>query len=315
MTALPSGTVTFLMSDVESSTTLWLRHREAMDRAVIDLDASVCEVVARRGGTVIHARGEGDSHFAVFDRPSSAVLAAVDLQRARSNAAWPKVRIAVHTAEASPIGDDYLGACVNAAARIRATAHGGQVVSSRVTAELAADTVGDEGVELRSLGTHRLRDVPLPIELFQACGPGLQTEFPPLATLDTRATALMAIVVIDQVGSRERVRREGPPAAWQGALFRRLRAACRSHDGRFVKLTGDGCVAAFEDPRAALALARELCADGQLSLRAAVTAGVIEVVEGELSGEAVFEAFISIDGVPPGDVWTSPVVSALVNAS
>lgn len=312
MSALPSGTVTFLMSDVESSTALWLRHGAAMDDAIAELDGAVHDVVVRHGGVCIQSRGEGDSHFAAFDQASAAVFAAVEFQRARAEVAWPKVRVALHTAETVPVDGDYLGASVNAGARIRATAHGGQVVCSRVVADLASDAVAAAGIELRSLGSHRLRDLPSPVELFQACAAGIPRDFPPLVSLESQATSLMAIAVIDQVGSSRRVEREGSPAMWQRDLFRRLRTAAHDHDGRFVKLVGDGCLAAFEDPRSALAFASELCAEERLSVCAAVTAGLIEVVEGELSGEAVFEAFNRSRGLAPGSVWASPVVHSLI---
>lgn len=312
MTALPSGTVTFLMSDVESSTALWLRHRVAMDGAMVELDRAVRDVVVRHGGVSIQSRGEGDSHFAAFGQPSAAVLAAVDLQRVRAAVAWPKVRVAVHTAEAVPVDGDYLGASVNATARLRATAHGGQVVCSRTVADLASDALTLAGIDLRSLGNHRLRDLPAPVELFQACAAGIPRDFPPLVSLDLQATALMAIAVVDQVGSMQRVRSEGHPAIWQRDLFRRFRTAAYDHDGRFVKLVGDGCMAAFEDPRSALAFASELCGDAHLSVCAAVTAGLIEVVEGELSGEAVFDAFSGTHGLAPGTLWASPVVYSLI---
>jgi class 3 adenylate cyclase len=77
MTDLPRGTVTFLMTDVEGSTDLWQRYGAAMDRALIRLDADIHRVVRRHDGAVIKSRGEGDSHFAVFDRASSAICAAV----------------------------------------------------------------------------------------------------------------------------------------------------------------------------------------------------------------------------------------------
>lgn len=314
MTALPGGTVTFLMTDVESSTALWYEHRRSMDQAMAELDAVICEAVGRHGGTIIRSRGEGDSHFGAFDRASSAVLAAVDVQRALAAIPWPRVRIAIHTAEAAPVGSDYLGSSVNAAARVRATAHGGQIVCSRSVVELAGDVVGDAGVELRSLGGHRLRDLPGPVELFQVWADGIPRDFPPLVSLDSRATALMAIVVADQLGSTELVRREGRPAEWQRPLFQRLRAVAHAHDGRFVRLTGDGCMAAFEDPRAARSFAQEICSGSSDPMVAAVTAGLVEVVEGELSGAAVFEAFAATRGLSPGTIWESPVVLSLIGA-
>ncbi len=309
MSDLPRGTVTFLMTDVEGSTNLWHQFGPAMDRELSRLDDDVHRLVAHHEGVVIKSRGEGDSHFAVFDRASPAIYAAVELQRARADLSWPRVRAALHTGEAEPCGGDYRGALVNRTARLRSAAHGGQIVCSRLVADLAE---GIESVELRSLGTHRIRDVVAPTELFQVCAAGIPADFPPLATVDATASTVMTVVIADRVGSSRDAQLEGrPPADWQGPLFRALRSAANERDGRFLKLLGDGCLVAFEDPRAALSFAKAVCEEQTLGVRAAVAAGVVEVLEGELTGPPVWEAAQRVKLVESGTVWVAPVVHAL----
>lgn len=309
MTELPRGTVTFLMTDIEGSTDLWQRFGAAMDRELACLDRDMHRLVGDHGGGVIKSRGEGDSHFAVFDRASSAIYAAVALQRERADMPWPRIRAAIHTGEAEPRDGDYCGPMVNRTARVRSAAHGGQIICSRVAAELAEAATG---VELRSLGIHRLRDVPLATELFQVLAPGIPSEFPPLVTADSTASVVMTVVVADRVGSSRDGLVSGRPPAWQGPLLRAMRSAATACDGRFLKLLGDGCLVAFEDPRAALSFASAVCEEQQLDVRAAVAVGVVEVVEGELTGLAVWEAASKVRTVDAGTVWVSPVVHALI---
>lgn len=202
---------------------------------------------------------------------------------------------------------------VNRTARIRAAAHGGQILCTRVVADLCSLA---DSVRLRSLGTFRIRDAPGPVELVQVVASGLREDFPPVVTLDTTPSPVMAIMFVDQVASAARVARaEEPLAGWQGALFRTIRARVSAHDGVFLRLAGDGGMAAFHAPRAALACARELCAEPGLRLRGAVSAGVVEVVEGELSGAAVFEAGARSRRGAVGEVWISPVVEALTGST
>lgn len=310
MTGLPHGTVTFLMTDVESSTELWHRHGARMDDALVSLDRDIRDAVALHGGVVIKARGEGDSHFAAFHQATGAIGAAIDLQRGRAEVAWPRVRIALHTGEIEPRDVDYLGELVNRTARLRGAAHGGQIICSRVVAELAAEL---DKVDLRSLGTHRVRDIPTPVELFQICSPGLPAEFPPLVTAGTTASTVMTVVVADRVGSSKIAR--DPDAKlvdWQGPLLRALRTEANANHGRFLKLLGDGCFVAFEDPRAAIAFTDAICGDPSLHVRAAISAGVVEVIEGELSGAPLFEVARQVKSLEAGSVWVAPVVEALV---
>src|SRR5918912_4320459 len=141
MAALPTGTVTFLFTDVEGSTKLWERHPEQMRVALARHDELIESLVAQHEGAVVRPRGEGDSRFAVFPRASDAIAAAAAVQRALHEEPWPaetrlRVRMALHTGEADLRDGDYYGSAVNRAARLRAIAHGGQTVLSTASQEL-----------------------------------------------------------------------------------------------------------------------------------------------------------------------------------
>jgi class 3 adenylate cyclase len=301
--------VAFLMTDVVGSTRLWQLDANVMDQALVDLDADVGRIVGAHGGVVITARGEGDSHFAVFELASCAVRSALELQRRLPIAVGLSVRAAVHAGEATLRGDNYYGTAVNHAARLRSCAHGGQIICSGVVAEISGDL---DAVTFRSLGTHRVRDLPRPVELFQVEAEGLTHDYPPPVTLETATSAVMTVAVVDSVGARDRLR-EPEPHEWQRSLLRTLRRTSRTYDGRFLKLTGDGCMVAFEDPRAAVAFANEVCADISMSLRGAVAAGIVEIIEGELSGAPVLEAWDHIVNGRAGEVWLAPLVSGLLD--
>jgi len=179
---LPTGTVTFLRTDVEGSMRLvrdlgvrW----DAVNATHLDL---IRRSVSERGGVVV--RTEGDATFAVFPEARAAVVAAIDAQRALVAQDWPdgvdlRVRMGLHSGEAYLAGDDYGGFEVNRAARIAATGHGEQILLSEPTRALVADALPD-GVEVVDLGTHTLRDVPRPERLYQLAVPGLRHDFPPL---------------------------------------------------------------------------------------------------------------------------------------
>src|ERR687888_1454876 len=163
MPALPTGTVTFLFTDVEGSTKLWERHPEQMRAALARHDALIESLVEQHQGVAVRPRGEGDSRFAVFARASDAVAAAAAIQQALHDEPWPpetplRVRMALHTGEADLREGDYYGSAVNRCARLRAIAHGGQVLLSGPTAAVARSGLL-EGVSLRDLGVHRLRDL------------------------------------------------------------------------------------------------------------------------------------------------------------
>jgi class 3 adenylate cyclase len=114
MGALPTGTVTFLFTDVEGSTRLWEEHPEGMRRALVQHDAIIDAAVGGHRGVVVRPRGEGDSRFAVFARATDAVAAATTIQQALSAEPWPppvglRVRLALHTGEADLREGDYYG--------------------------------------------------------------------------------------------------------------------------------------------------------------------------------------------------------------
>jgi predicted ATPase/class 3 adenylate cyclase len=185
--SLPTGTMTFLFTDIEGSTRLWAQQPEAMDPAVSRHFALAAEIVVQHDGIVVKHRLEGDSLFAVFPRALDAVAAAAALQRALHAEPWPaaislRVRIAVHTGDAVVRDGDYLGAVVNRCARLRSAAHGGQVLLSSVTQELVRGHLS-QGLSLRDLGAHRLKDQLEPEHIFQLLHPDLPADFPPLRSL------------------------------------------------------------------------------------------------------------------------------------
>src|ERR671932_1050025 len=194
MADLPTGTVTFLFTDIEGSTALWEQQPAAARAALVRHDALIEQLVAEHGGQVVRPRGEGDSRFAVFARATAAVTAAAALQQAFYAEPWPtptplQVRMALHTGEADLWEGDYYGTAVNRCARLRAVAHGGQTLLSQATFDLVCDHPLP-GVDLRDLGAHRLKDLQRPEHIFQLVVPGLPADFPPLVTLEARPTNL-----------------------------------------------------------------------------------------------------------------------------
>ena len=194
MSDLPTGTVTFLFTDLESSTILWDQHRDAMRQALIRHDVLVEQVVAEHAGQVVRPRGEGDSRFAVFARATDAVAAAAALQQALSTEPWPtptplRVRMALHTGEADLREGDYYGSAVNRCARLRAVAHGGQTLVSLPTEQLVREQL-TSGLALHDLGAHRLKDLQHSERVFQLIIDGIPADFPPLKTLDARPNNL-----------------------------------------------------------------------------------------------------------------------------
>src|ERR687886_1828781 len=141
MADLPTGTVTFLFTDIAGSTALWDQQPEAARVALARHDGLVEQIVVAHDGTVVRPPGEGDSRFAVFARATDAVTAAAALQQALAAEPWPtptplQVRIALHTGEADLREGDYYGTAVNRCARLRAVAHGGQTLLSQATEQV-----------------------------------------------------------------------------------------------------------------------------------------------------------------------------------
>ncbi|MGH2653800.1 MAG: adenylate/guanylate cyclase domain-containing protein [Actinomycetota bacterium] len=187
MADLPTGTVTFLFTDIEGSTRLLQTLGERWPGILEDHNRLLREAIRGSGGIDVHT--EGDSFFAVFRSAAASVSAAVAAQRALIGYLWPRdvtvrVRMGIHTGEGAVGGDDYVGLDVHRAARIAAAGHGGQVLISAATAELVrVDLPGDVG--LRDLGEHRLKDLARPERIYQLTIDGLPGEFPHIRSLET----------------------------------------------------------------------------------------------------------------------------------
>jgi class 3 adenylate cyclase len=174
---------TFLFTDIEGSTALLRRLGEDSYAEVLAAHhALIRSALAAHDGTEIDT--QGDAFFAVFSSPRACVLAAAQIQRAMAGHTWPggeqvRVRIGIHTGEATRTPDGLVGLDVHRAARLAAVASGGQVVLSETTAALVRDSLPPE-LTLSDLGVHRLKDLGRPERIFQLNVAGTSAEFPPL---------------------------------------------------------------------------------------------------------------------------------------
>jgi predicted ATPase/class 3 adenylate cyclase len=182
----PTGTVTFLFTDIEGSTKLWERHPEAMSEALARHDAILHRVTEEHEGYVF--KTVGDAFCAAFPTAPDALEAALSAQRALVAEEWGetgalRVRMALHMGAAEERDGDYFGPPVNRVARLLSAGHGGQVLLSLPTHEMVRDQL-PAGMSLVELGEHRLKDLFRPERVFQLVIPELPSEFPPLRTLD-----------------------------------------------------------------------------------------------------------------------------------
>jgi predicted ATPase/class 3 adenylate cyclase len=219
--------LTFVFTDLESSTRLWERFPDAMKDAMERHDAILRDAVVDFDGRVVKITGDG--LMAVFASAADGVQACLEAQRALRDEAWGetgplRVRMGMHAGEAQPRAGDFFGPPVNRAARIMAAAHGGQVLISEHAAELARERL-PAGAGLRDLGEHRLKDLFQPEHIFQLVHPGLSSDFPPLATLSYRPNNL-------PTQTSEFLGREAQPAA--------IRDLLDAAGVRLLTLTGPG---------------------------------------------------------------------------
>jgi predicted ATPase/class 3 adenylate cyclase len=224
---LPTGTVTFLFTDLESSTRLWEDHPEAMKGALARHDAILRDAVEGHEGQVVKARGDGV--HAAFGRAEDAVAAALEAQLALDDERWAdtgplRVRMGLHTGTAETRAGDYFGPALNRAARLAGSAHGGQVVVSEATVGVVRDVLPD-GVGLEDLGEQRLRDLARPERVFQLVHADLPREFPPLRSLEA-VPGNLPVQVTSFVGRRQESER----------------VAATLEQARVVTLTGVGGV-------------------------------------------------------------------------
>jgi class 3 adenylate cyclase len=179
---LPTGHVTFLLTDIEGSTDLLARLGDEYAELLAGIRRRVKEALRRAGGHQVSARG--DDVFAVFEGAPAALAAALAIQRAMRAGGWPggveaRLRIGLHRGRPALTDTGYVGLSVHAAARICYSAHGGQIVmSSAVRAALGNGL--EAGVSLSDLGAWRFRGLPEPIEVFQVHAADLPSDFPPL---------------------------------------------------------------------------------------------------------------------------------------
>ena len=202
MGELPAGTITMLFTDIEGSTALLRRLGGRYADALSAQRALLRDAFANCGG---HEMGtEGDSFFIVFGSAADAVRCCVAAQRALSGHDWPggipvRVRMGLHSGEPVRHEDGYVGLDVHRAARIAAVAHGGQVVLSEATRQLAGSRL-PAGASLRDLGLHRLKDIEAPEHIYQLVAAGLLERFPPLNSTLAEATAPAAAGAVPIVG-------------------------------------------------------------------------------------------------------------------
>ena len=240
MGELPTGTITMLFSDVEGSTALLSRLGDRYAEALSAQRAIQRAAFAEFGG---HEMGtEGDSFFAVFASAADAAWSCVAAQRNLAGHNWPegitlRVRMGLHSGEPARHEDGYIGMDIHRAARIAATAHGGQVVASDATGLLAAPHL-PASISLRDLGFHRLKDIEAPEHIFQLTAAGLPDRFPPLRSLGA-ATSFPAPMT---------------PLVGRGDELAALRATAARPNVRLVTLTGPGGVGKTRLALAAAAL-------------------------------------------------------------
>jgi predicted ATPase/class 3 adenylate cyclase len=183
--SLPTGTVTFLFTDIEGSTSLWENHATLMRQALQRHDGLLREIIEANQGYVFKSLGDG--YCAAFSQPSAALSAALCIQQALLTEAWDtptplRVRVALHMGEVAEQHGDYFGPPLNRIARLLGIAHGGQTILSRAVRDLVLSSLPAD-VRLEPHGSHRLKDLQQPEEVFELCHPTLPADFPPLRSL------------------------------------------------------------------------------------------------------------------------------------
>src|ERR1700682_1970158 len=197
---LPTGTVTFLLADVEGSTKLWEPQPDEITGPLARMNGTASETIATHEGVRPVEQGEGDSFVAAFARAADAVACALDLQQA--DLAPIKLRIGVHTGDVQLRDEgNYAGTTINKTARLRDIAHGGQTVISRATEEIVEDQLPDQAW-LADLGRHTLRDLPRPVRVAQLCHPDLRNDFPALRASNAAAAHHLPMQLTTFVGRR-----------------------------------------------------------------------------------------------------------------
>jgi class 3 adenylate cyclase len=291
---LPTGTVTFLFTDVEESTAVVRKlgpdYADALRRNRDVLRAAFAEHDGHEVDT------QGDSFFVAFTRARDAALAAVDAQRALTERDWPagqelRIRMGLHTAEPHRWEEGYVGVGVHRAARICSVGHGGQVLLSRSTAGL----IDDEdlpGIALRDLGAHRLRGLDRPERIFQLLVDGLPSEFPPLKTMEGAGLATETLVILFGDLGAATPTHDADPAEFRQLIadyHRVVESVLAEHGGLVMASFGDAVGAVFRSARTALAAAGVL--HRRLTESEWPGHAHVQMAVGLAAGEAVATAF------------------------
>ena len=293
---LPSGTLTMLFTDIEGSTGLLTRLGDRYGEALSAQRTHLRDAIGRCRGREMGT--EGDSFFVVFESARDAVRCCVTAQQALAGHDWPdgvpvRVRMGLHSGEPARHEDGYIGLDVHRAARIAATAHGSQIVMSEATRHLAQARL-PEGVTVRDLGWHRLKDIEAPERIFQVVTPGLPDRFPPLRSLG--AQSRLPVPLTPLVGRQQELEQ--------------VRAAVSRPGIRLVTLTGTGGVG-----KTRLALAAAASLDQQFP-HGVFFIPLAAVHDGEVMWKAIAGSLgVSADGpeVVTGYLGDRPVLLVLDN--
>jgi class 3 adenylate cyclase len=306
MGVLPTGTVTFLFTDVEGSTQLLERHGRLLGDALARHHELLAEAVERHGGTVFET--VGDAVYAVFADPAQAVAAAVDMHAALAAEDWGAIgrlatRIAIHTGHVERLGKHYSGPALFRAARLQAIGHGEQTLLSDVTAQLVREAL-PPGASLRSLGKHRLKDLAQPEQVHEVAHPALRQSFPPLKSVGAHPSNLpqqlssfvgrgVELAAVDELLDRDRlVTLVGPGGVGKTRLALQvasLRLERHAGGAWFVDLSG-----------AADASAMPAAITAALGLRELPGRSLAEVVAEHLDGRDALLVLDNLEQLLPG---------------
>jgi predicted ATPase/class 3 adenylate cyclase len=284
----PSGTVTFLFTDIEGSTRLWEQHPEAMRAGLARHDACLRRAVLVSSGRVVKSTGDG--LLAVFQSPLDALVAAAAGQRAIAGEAWAEtgplaVRMGLHTGAAELRDGDYFGPAANRAARLTEAANGGQVLVSAAARELIGSDV-PTGLGIVGLGKHRLRDLTQSEGIYQLIIDGIASDFPPCRWADERLGNLPV-----------------RPTPFVGRAQERSRLMHALAEGKIVTVTGTGGVGKTRVAIEGAAAAADAYVDGVWFCDFAPITSPDQVV-------AVMAATLRVQ-VPPGTTLEDAVIAHL----
>ena len=250
---LPSGVVTFLLTDIEGSTILWEDDAEAMAASLELHDELIQRGVDAHGGRLLKTQGEGDSTLSVFPRASDALACAADLRASFGAVTWHgeielRVRIALHTGEAHERAGDYFGPALNRAARLRGLADGGATLLSQATMEIVHDRLPD-GMELADRGVHELRGLSRPERVFELRREGEPgaAELPGSMREIRKTVTVLFVGLLEAGGDHERLDAELRRRVVSHSLAG-VRAVLERHGATVEEYPGDVLMAVFGVP-------------------------------------------------------------------